>query len=62
MKTDKEKKQECECETGKAVKKHSSRCPHMNDLFNKNHQDELNKSKGERIKNNVEDGENFSGI
>lgn len=32
------------------------------ETFNKNHSDDLNKGHGERIKNNVEDGENFTGI
>lgn len=32
------------------------------DEFNKNHVDEFNNKKSERIKNNVEDGENFGGI
>jgi hypothetical protein len=30
--------------------------------FNKNHDDDINKAHGERIKNNVEDGENITGI
>jgi len=51
----------CECELGKAVS-HSPNCRYMNETFNKNHQDELNKAKGERIKNDIEDGENFTGI
>lgn len=32
------------------------------DKINKNHVDELNNDNKERIKNNIEDGENFSGI
>lgn len=35
---------------------------HQEKMFNKNHQDELSKAKGERIKNDIEDGENFTGI
>jgi hypothetical protein len=37
-------------------------CAWYVDKFNKNHQDEMNKENPNRIKNNIEDGENISGI
>lgn len=37
-------------------------CAWYVEKFNKNHQDEMNKENPNRIKNNIEDGENISGI
>lgn len=57
----------CNKETGPAL--HSG-CPYATEkgcawyieTFNKNHKDELNKDNQNRIKNDIEDGENISGI